>query len=516
MVDVFISYPRAERARAEPIRDRLTALDLDVFFDLDGIDGGANFPDVIDRALKASKAVLCCWSPLYFTRPWCLIECRYALNEDVLTPVTLEAYERKAPPADLMTISTYDLTDWAGEDAHEDWNRTLRSLGKKLGRDLAQAPASAAAKADPLENWRLAWNDFPAKDDIGQVARFLEKVRSIGPGSGLEFIIEHHLEQLERAEAERRAEEARVQAEKEARAKEEARRAVEQAAAREKKLAASPAGTIFRDRLERDGEGPEMVVIPAGRFLMGSPADEPERASDEGPQHEVTIDRPFGLGRFAVTRGEFAAFVSATGHDMNPGWRWFNGKKSIADDSISWRDPGFAQDDRHPVVGVSWRDAQGYCRWLSEQTGQAYRLPSEAEWEYACRAGTVTPFCWGSEITPDQANYNGTFVYAGGGAEGVYRKKTEPVDAFEPNHWGLHQMHGNVWEWCQDAWNDTYAGAPSDGSAWRMGDETQAILRGGFWYLLPFYLRSANRAGAPREDRVNSVSFRLARTLGNL
>ena len=134
-------------------------------------------------------------------------------------------------------------------------------------------------------------------------------------------------------------------------------------------------------------DGPEMAVAPAGKFMMGSPEDEPERSEDEGPQHEVTIPEPFAIGRCAVTRGQFAAFVASTGYDAGTGAR-------------SWREPGFAQDDNHPVARVSWNDAQAYVAWLSKACGASYRLPSEAEWEYACRAGTVTPFWWGSSITP--------------------------------------------------------------------------------------------------------------------
>ena len=165
------------------------------------------------------------------------------------------------------------------------------------------------------------------------------------------------------------------------------------------------------------------------------------------------------------------------------------------------------------MINISHQDAEGYCRWLSEQTGESYRLPSEAEWEYACRAGTVTPFWWGREITPDQANYNGNHEYQGGGRKGVYRRKTEPVEAFAPNPWGLHQMHGNVFEWCADAWNDTYQGAPNDGTAWMQGDVSEAVLRGGAWNSAPRLLRSADRLGSRRGFRSGVVGFRVARMI---
>ena len=190
------------------------------------------------------------------------------------------------------------------------------------------------------------------------------------------------------------------------------------------------------ERFKDINAGPEMVVIPAGKFVKGSPAGE------EGPRHQVTIKVPFALGRFAVTLAEFSAFVESTGRAM----------------SQSYKDPGFSQTPRHPVVGVSWGDAAAYCQWLSKTTGKTYRLPSEAEWEHACRAGSSTPFWWGASISTDDANYNGNYTY-GGGKKGQYRKATVPVESFKPNPWGLYQMHGNVWEWCADPWHENYRGA---------------------------------------------------------
>ncbi len=291
---------------------------------------------------------------------------------------------------------------------------------------------------------------------------------------------------------------AAARAEAERRAREEAeRRAREQAEFERRrflaKLATQPAGAVFRDPMASGGEGPEMVVIPARSFLMGSPDDEPEPDSDEGPQHRVTIAHPFALGRYAVTFDKYDAFCAATGRQKPDDAGWGRG--------------------RRPAINVSWGDASAYCAWLSGETGAAYRLPSEAEWEYAARAGTTTPFWWGRAITPDQANYNGTYAYTGGGAKGVWRQKTEPVDAFQPNPWGLYQVHGNVREWCQDAWNDSYQGAPTDGSAWEAGDTSRAVLRGGSWSNVALVLRSAFRSWFWRVNRYNNVGFRLARTL---
>ncbi len=288
------------------------------------------------------------------------------------------------------------------------------------------------------------------------------------------------------------------------------------------------AGQTFQDSWEEGGRrfaGPEMVVVPAGEFLMGSPTDEPQRESwkkgTETPQHKVTITQPFAIGRHAVTRGQFAAFVNDTGYKIEKGAYVLKSsgilfwKKEAGDFDPSkwWRDPGFAQDDQHPVVCVNWEDAQAYVKWLAEKTAKGYRLPSEAEWEYACRAGTMTPFWWGKSITPSQANYDGNYVYEGGGNKGEYRKKTLPVKSFPPNPWGLYQVHGNVWEWCEDTWHDNYTGAPADGSVWATGDSGLRVVRGGSWYDYPRYLRAAIRVRNTPVVRYDIVGFRLSRTL---
>ena len=229
-----------------------------------------------------------------------------------------------------------------------------------------------------------------------------------------------------------------------------------------------------------------MVVIPAGRFLMGSPADEPERSDDEGPQHEVRIAAPFAMGVYAVTFEDYERFCDDT----------TRGKPE---------DQGWGRGNR-PVINVSWEDAHDYCAWLSEQTGRNYRLPSEAEWEYACRAGTATPFHFGPRITTDQANFDGNYTY-NGSAKGEYRKQTVPVGSFPPNAFGLYDMHGNVWEWCQDTWHESYEGAPSDGSAWEGGKKESRVLRGGSWGRRPRCCRAAYRYRYFRPTVTTSSGF---------
>jgi formylglycine-generating enzyme required for sulfatase activity len=240
---------------------------------------------------------------------------------------------------------------------------------------------------------------------------------------------------------------------------------------------------------------PEMVVVPAGSFIMGSPANEPQRYYDEA-QIRVSIGKPFATGRFAVTFDEWDACVADGGcNDYKPSDRgWGHGKR--------------------PVINVNWDDAKAYTAWLSRKTGKAYRLLSEAEREYVTRAGTTTAFWWGSSITPNQANYDGSAdPYKGGGSKGEYRQRTVPVDSFEPNPWGLYNVHGNIWEWTEDCWNDSNTGNPGDGRARTTGICTQRVVRGGSWSDTPRYLRSADRSRGFAVYRDYLRGFRLARTL---
>ena len=238
-----------------------------------------------------------------------------------------------------------------------------------------------------------------------------------------------------------------------------------------------------------------MVVVPAGSFTMGSPASEPERSNGEAQIH-VTIARSFAVGKFAVTFDEWDACVADGGcNGYRPG------------------DQGWGRGKR-PVINVSWDDAKAYTTWLSRKTGKTYRLLSEAEREYVTRAGTTTPFWWGSSITPKQANYDGSDEpYKGGGSLGEYRKSTVPVDSFEANPWGLYNVHGNVWEWTEDCWNDSNTGNPGNGSARTTGDCHSRVVRGGSWPSYPLDLRVANRSSSSAVHRRSNQGFRLARTL---
>jgi formylglycine-generating enzyme required for sulfatase activity len=257
---------------------------------------------------------------------------------------------------------------------------------------------------------------------------------------------------------------------------------------------------VPHDHFKECDRCPEMVVVPPGDFLMGSPESEEGSDPDERPQQRVVIPRPLAAGRFAVTFDEWDACVAARGcRNYRPADRgWGRGLR--------------------PVINVTWEDARAYVAWLSQKTGQPYRLLSEAEREYVTRAGTTTPFWWGSSISSRQANYDAKFAYpAGAKGKGDFRRETVPVDAFDPNPWGLYQVHGNVYEWVEDCWYANYEGAPTDGSARTMPDCTEHVLRGGSWNFAPWHLRSAARgrlaAAAFASGGVVGIGLRVARTL---
>jgi formylglycine-generating enzyme required for sulfatase activity len=246
----------------------------------------------------------------------------------------------------------------------------------------------------------------------------------------------------------------------------------------------------YDDEVLAEGVLPlRMMLIPAGSFLMGSPEGELERQDYEGPQHEVTLSQ-FSMAKYPVTQAQWrvVAAMPQVKQALEP-------------------DPSDFKGDLRPVEQVSWHDAVEFCDRLTRHTNRQYRLPSEAEWEYACRAGTTTPFHFGETLSTDYANYNGSDERSGAygpGTRGEYREETTPVDHFEgANAYGLTNMHGNVFEWCQDHWHSNYDGAPTDGSAWLTEDSEASrvirfrLIRGGSWFFIPRYCRSAYRNHGP-------------------
>jgi formylglycine-generating enzyme required for sulfatase activity len=227
--------------------------------------------------------------------------------------------------------------------------------------------------------------------------------------------------------------------------------------------------------------GPEMVIVPSGQFVMGAPEDEIGSTGTERPQHSVIIASAFAIGKYPVTFDEWEAAARKGGTGGYRGGNWG-----------TWQ--GIT-----PIVDISWNDCQLYLEWLSRATGKQYRLLTEAEWEYACRAGTTTPFATGTSITQSEANFDGF--------------NPTPVGSFQPNRFGLYDMHGNVWEWVQDNWHHDYIGAPADGSAWMTPGSGRHVIRGGAWFIHQEHIRSAARTFDVAHTRRFNYGFRVARAL---
>ncbi|MCB9958800.1 MAG: formylglycine-generating enzyme family protein [Rhodospirillaceae bacterium] len=265
---------------------------------------------------------------------------------------------------------------------------------------------------------------------------------------------------------------------------------------------------------------PEMVVIPAGTFMMGSPTSEEGRWDDESPQHSVTLGR-FAISSHEITLGQFRQFVQATGRDISSycSGLMVNGNYERTA-SLSWQSPGFLQAVDHPVVCVSWEDARAYAEWLTRATGHTYRLPSEAEWEYATRAGTTSPYYWGWSFGPEACQYENVsdqsfrdgfaaLTYAGRCND--YYVFTAPVGSFRPNTYGLFDTLANTDEWVEDCWNPSHVGAPANGGARETGDCSQRVIRGSSWGGSHRLARSAARNQSAPTYRYNDTGFRLVR-----
>ena len=254
-----------------------------------------------------------------------------------------------------------------------------------------------------------------------------------------------------------------------------------------------------KDHFKECNACPEMVVVPPGKFVMGSSESEAGSTTDERPQRSVTFAKPFAVGRFAVTFDEWDACVAAGSCRYRPS------------------DQGWGRGGR-PVIDINWDDAREYVWWLSNTTGKPYRLLSEAEREYVARAGTITAYWWGASFSLAMANYNRNSSHPSDATKFDPRQptvlsKTVPANSFAPNPWGLYQVHGNVDEWVEDCWHDNYTGAPSDGTAWKVGNCTGHVLRGGSFGVNPLALRSAARSWSKAPDRLIYFSVRVARTL---
>ena len=567
MVDVFISYPQRERALMLPIKQRLEALGLILFVDVDGrLDGEATFPEALDKGVRASKAVLGCWSPWALGRPWVQTECAIGKDENKLVAVERVALTAADVPALFYLVDRKPLSDFNGVAPHEGWAMTLNALATKLKLWVEKRPdhseaatvrekiavleKAAAAERAALDAPQVAretggaawpavasdaaeraWAAIERSLDVSHYRRF-ERTFETDPAAfvrvieaearakalerwaatdrqdadavaetlrtglfpALQAVAEQALARAEEAARQREAALARAAADEQERlsreraAAEARQRAEQERIARENAAAEQRAAKYGADgRVKVDGaifSPRDSEAAQAGWLKPGSGKIEWFKDLDIGPEMVVMPGNPaFAIGRFAVT---FAEWDAAQAHR-----EW---KKHAKIEPRKANDHGWDRG-KQPVIDVSWNDAKAYCAWASAVTGKTYRLPSEAEWEQACRAGKTTEFWWGNEISTNQANYDGNYTL-GSGKKGEYRKRTVPVDSFEPNPWGLYQVHGNVWEWCEDAY-----------------DSSSRVVRGGSWGNQPDDLRSSLRVRVGPVNRFYVLGFRVARVL---
>lgn len=514
MADVFLSYRNTPERRAfvKRLALLLRAHEVTVWWDY-GLEAGESYRAQITDELSKALVVAPLWCSESIASKWVKMEAE--LGKDKLVPARLQ---KVVPPQEFEAIQAADLTGWDGSVQHPRVLAFVTKICERLGKsgrapidmmeelselrtlaalpeaEVAIVPKGAAPAQDfVLADLRATWIAFPARDSSASIEKFLARVRGTAPGSGLEFEIEHALDVM-RAEADRR---------------EQAKRAADEAARREAEAKAARDAEEQRRRTPgaefRDGEGlPLMVTISPGRFLMGSPETERDRNIREGPQCEVRISHTLAVGKHPVLVGEWRKFVEATGRPDAARAQVWNGKGWKDTPGRGWRDPGFTQDDSHPVTCVSWDDAQAYVAWASASSGQSYRLLTEAEWEYACRAGTTTRYAFGDDISAENANYTGA------------KDGTTPAGSFPANWFGLHDMHGNVWEWVADWYRGDLNEQPGDGKAFASSDCSYRVRRGGSWSNTPQYLRSAYRYWVEPTNRGTNLGFRVARTLSAL
>lgn len=413
----------------------------------------------------------------------------------------------------------------------ESADRDRREEEARLAREQEEASRAAVEKnrAERLRNldntaWQTALAEVESADNERDKIIALETYLDEPSHTLHRKEAETRLAEIKAADTKRRIEEKkRLEAQRQA-AEEKRKKTEEEKRKREAALAAKQAATLAPYL-------PEMILIKGGSFDMGDTFGDKVN-DDEKPVHKVTVG-DFYLGKYAVTVAQFKAFIDDSGYttdaDKNGGSYIWNGAEWVITKNVNWRCDvnGKVRPDseqNHPVIHVSWNDAQACADWLSTLTGRQYRLPTEAEWEYAARAvaspsgegkgGGKVRFGNGKNMAdPKEINFDGSDAYKRDYSRaGEYRQKTVPVDSFQPNALGLYQMSGNVWEWCEDWYHSNYDGAPSDGSAWLSPAGSYRVLRGGSWNYNPQYVRAAYRGHVTPGDRFNFIGFRLART----
>ena len=454
MADIFLSYAREDRDVAERIARALEVCGWTVWWDRH-IQAGRRFHQVIERELAAARCVVALWSTAAVASHWVREEAQGGLDRDILVPAKIEEV---TAPLGFRTVQAVDLCGWQGAAVDRCMTSLVEDIARLLGGPIstgvmATPSPGANAPPSPTSGRGLAAPATVAPAAVKQEPLPPGEVGATAPGEG--------------AAAPRTADQ----------------------------IPTTPQIHIGVDprtlpdlAIFKDIDAPwcpEMVIIPAGKFLMGSAESDADAYSDEQPQREVKCGARFAVGRYLLTFAEYDRFCEVARRRRASDEGWGRG--------------------RRPVINVSWCDAQDYLAWLCEQTGHRYRLPSEAEWEYACRAGTTTRYAYGETIGHEEGNFAGNVG------------KTTEVGVYPGNPWGLFDLHGNVWEWVEDVWYDDHSDAPNDCSARSdcEGGESSSdrVVRGGSLDYSSRSCRSACRSRIGPNERGNILGFRLVRML---
>jgi formylglycine-generating enzyme required for sulfatase activity len=470
--DIFLSYAREDERRAGELAATLKQEGYTVFWDRQ-IPIGQTWHSFIGEALRSAKCVVVAWSEHSIKSDWVIEEANYGKNRRILMPVLLDIAE---PPLGFGSIQAADFRDWKPGRRPQAFNDLLSGIAR-ITVPPSTAPPGPKPGADirPPEERGLLTQSYGRSRSwlLGGIA--LLAILTGGAGYWWFQISEPPVDpDLSRLETEARTPQPQGRL-----AEESMEEATPSPGAA---TPDAPSSEEFRDC----EDCPLMVALSAGSFTMGS-------TGGEDAPHPVTVSA-FAIGKYEVTFKDWDVCVADGG---------CNGYKP--------NDRGWGRGPR-PVINVSWDEAKAYVEWLSRTTGKAYRLPSEAEWEYAARAGTSTAFALPAPDGSDDIAGKHLANCARCGSEWDNRE-TAPVGSFAANRFGLHDTAGNVWEWVEDCWNESYSGAPNDGSAWTSGDCGRRVLRGGSWVDLPEDLRSAFRNWFSTDDRLYYAGFRVATTL---
>ena len=504
MTDIYISYSRRDVEMVSILARTLEESGYSVWWDVSGLHGGQSFAKVIQEKLSEAKCAIVVWSPDSVVSNWVHSEASLADKRGILVTAV---YREADAPMPFNNRHNENLRGWNG-DVFDDGFQKLVAAVHRLCPEPSGAVRSfeasgAATQVDTNKQFGTSKNGIntktkvigfgvlavaialgaysliPTKQDSQNSAQSLAVTpqAAVQTSATTEAKLAEQKRLASQAEAARVAEEKRLAEEVKAARKAEAARIAEAKRLAEKKRLEDEAKASTK--IYKLPNKLTLLPIPAGDFMMGG-----EVYKSEKPVHNVTFEKPFWMSKTEITFDQYDAYVKATGKNLPDDEKWGRGTQ--------------------PVINVSWNDTQGYLKWLSDNNEQGLqcRLPSEAEWEYAARAGSKTKYFWGDEIGKNKANCNG----CGSQWDG---EKTAPVGSFPDNQWGLQEMHGNVWEWVEDSWHKDYTGAPDNGAVWEKDGDASRVLRGGSWYLAPGDLRSADRNSGSPGYRINSIGFRV-------